>query len=177
MADLYIIDGYNLMHALEPGAVTAANLENKRRSLIEQVVNVAAAGGAEAVVVFDSSSARKETASQVPGAPVSIRFASRKESADIVIGKLVQEALKKTGKGGGREYERIVVVSADWEVQRGSMHGRASRLPPRHFIAELKKIEKRVALSSEMDRMHWKIEDKVDVETLKKLERMRRGQR
>ncbi len=175
MVDLYIIDGYNLMHTLEPGKVTAANLEEKRLSLIEQVINFVGASGGEAVVVFDSSVSGKETVSQMRGAPVSVRFASRNESADIVIGRLVQEALKKNGKAGDDKPGRIMVVSADWEVQRGSLRGRASRLPPRHFIAELKKFEKGVANSSEMDRMHWKIEHKVDVETLKKLERMRRG--
>ncbi len=172
----YIIDGYNLLHAMEPGEVTAANLEQKRHSLIEEVVNFSAASGAEAVIVFDSSSSGRETANPVPGAPVGVRFATRKESADVVIGKLVRQALEKAGKNRGQKYGRIVVVSADWEVQRGSMRGRASRMPPRHFIAELKKIKKRVAISSEMDKMHWKIEHKVDVETLKKLERMRRGQ-
>ena len=172
---LYIIDGYNLMHALYPGEITAKNLEEKRQRLIEYVVNFIGAGGGQAEIVFDSSSAGKETVRHIPGTRVSVRFATRRESADIIIGKLVGEALKKVGIAGGNEFVRIRVVSADWEVQKGLLRERVERIPPRHFIAEANNFENRVANSPEKDRMRWKLEHKVDVETLRKLEELRRG--
>ena len=88
--------------------------------------------------------------------------------ADILVGKLVQEMLASVK-------DDIKVVSADWEVEKGALMKRVERIPPRHFLAEMKKFEKKVANSSKMDRMHGKLEDKVDVETLRKLEEMRRG--
>ena len=171
----YIIDGYNLMHTLEPGLVTAGNLEEKRRQLVEYVINFMGSTGDEAVIVFDSSVSEAPSRHQISNTPVTVCFASAAESADIIIGKLVQQKLKEGGKPAEKQAGRIRVVSADWEVQKGALQERVERVPPRNFIAEMKNFEKGVANSSEMDRMRWKLEHKVDVETLRKLEDMRRG--
>lgn len=165
---IYIIDGYNVMHAIEEGrGIAAAELDEKRRQFVEAVVSHAAVTGVETVIVFDSAAARSPESHSLPGAMVTVFFASAKESADIIIGKLVQKYLSER-RG------RIRVVSADWEVQKSAMQERVERIPPRHFISSLKNFEKKVANSGEMDKMRWKIEHKVDVETLKKLEEMRR---
>ena len=66
-------------------------------------------------------------------------------------------------------------VSADWEVQRGAMQERVERMPPRHLLADLKKLAEKLAISVKKDKIPRKLEHKVDVETLRKLERMRRG--
>lgn len=164
-----IIDGYNVMHALEEGAgIAADNLEEKRHTFIESVVNQSATSGDETIIVFDSTVSRSPERHPVPDTPVTVYFASASESADIIIGKLVQQKLAGTR-------EDIRVVSADWEVQKGAMMARVERVPPRHFLAEIKNFEKKVANSSQMDRIRWKLEHKVDVETLRKLEDMRRG--
>ena len=166
---IYIIDGYNVMHAVEGGrGIAATELGEKRRQFIEEVISHAAVTGDETVIVFDSAAARSPESHSPSGTLVTVFFASAKESADIIIGKLVQKYLAES-RG------RIRVVSADWEVQKGAMQERVERVPPRRFISSLKKFEKKVAKSGEMDRMRWKIEHKVDVETLKKLEEMRRG--
>ncbi len=172
---LYIIDGYNLMHALAPGKITAANLEEQRRALVEQVINFVGESGDSAAVVFDSAQARGATAHQIPHTEVTVHYASAGESADILIGKLVQQELKKAAATRGKADIRIRVVSADWEVQKGAMQEHVERLSPRNFIAGLKKNENRVANQPGMDRMRWKLEHKVDVETLRKLEDLRRG--
>ncbi|MCL5883633.1 MAG: NYN domain-containing protein, partial [Actinobacteria bacterium] len=71
--------------------------------------------------------------------------------------------------------EDIRVVSGDWEVQKGALMKRVERIPPRDFLAGMKNFAKKVAFSPEMDKMRWKLEHKVDVETLRRLEDMRRG--
>lgn len=167
---IYIIDGYNVMHAMEDGAgIEAADLEEKRRNFIESVVGYAATSGDEAIIVFDSSVSKTPQSQRVNNTGVTVQFASAAESADIVIGKLVQEYLHGSG-------ERIRVVSGDWEVQKGAMQSRVERVVPRHYIADLKNIAKGLANAPEKDRIRWKIEHKLDVETLKKLEQMRRGE-
>jgi len=164
-----IIDGYNVMHTKDEGAIiAAAELEEKRNAFIESVINNAASSGEETIIVFDSAKSRSPERYPISNTPVTINFASASESADIIIGKLVQQKLKSTR-------DDIRVVSADWEVQKGAMMARVERVPPRHFLAEIKNFEKRVANSSQMDRIRWKLEHKVDVETLRKLEDMRRG--
>ncbi|MHB0866466.1 MAG: NYN domain-containing protein [Thermoleophilia bacterium] len=167
---IYIIDGYNVMHAIEDGAgIAATDLEEKRRDFVESVVGHAAISGDEVIVVFDSTAAKTPQSRRVPRTGVTLYFASATESADIIIGKLVQEYLHNTR-------ERIKVVSGDWEVQKGAMQSRVERAAPRHYIADLKNIAKGLANTPEKDRIRWKLEHKLDVETLRKLERMRRGE-
>lgn len=168
-----IIDGYNVMHALEEGAgIAAADLDEKRRRFIERVVSLAAVSGDRTTIVFDSAAAKSPTAHEIAGTGVSLVFASSSESADILIGKLVQQSLETPA-------ERIQVVSADWEVQKGAMQSRVERIPPRNYIAELERFDKDFTKGLEKNvqvgRIRWKLEHKLDVETLRKLEEMRRG--
>ncbi|MBE0428303.1 MAG: NYN domain-containing protein [Thermoleophilia bacterium] len=168
---IYIIDGYNVMHAMEgDGGLRAGELEEKRRRFVEGVISHAASMGVKTIIVFDSAQARASKSHSIQGTPVTLKFASAAESADVIIGRLVQQHLAGTR-------QRIRVVSADWEVQKGAMQPRVERIPPRHFIAEIKNLEKRVAKSTKKDRIRWKLEHKLDVETLEKLERLRRGGR
>lgn len=165
---LYIIDGYNVMHFREEGEIPAADLEHKRNEFVEEVVSFAASEGVEAIVVFDSRRTRSTGCNRIQRTRVTVCFASKKISADIMIGKLVQKNLREQ-KG------RIRVVSADWEVQRGAMQERVERLPPRNFLSGDKKIAKKLAKNPENDRIRWKLEHSLDAETLRKLEEMRRG--
>jgi predicted RNA-binding protein with PIN domain len=165
---IYIIDGYNVMHVIEQGdGIAAADLDEKRRRFIEQVISHATVTGDKTTIVFDSALAKSPAFNSINGSDVAVVFASASESADIIIGKLVQQNLAASS-------ERIRVVSADWEVQKGAMQARVERIPPRYFIAEMKSFVKRLANDPEMGRIRWKLEHKLDVETLRKLERMRR---
>ncbi|MBI5870259.1 MAG: NYN domain-containing protein [Actinobacteria bacterium] len=165
---IYIIDGYNVAHVQESGSITKGELEDKRQSLIESVVSYIATTGDEAIVVFDSTTAETTECHQVPNTSVTVCFSSASMIADILINKLVQEKLASTQAD-------IRVVSADWEVQKGSLMKGVERMTPRNFLAEIKKFEKKLAICPEKDKMRWKLEHKVDVETLRKLEEMRRG--
>ena len=165
---IYIIDGYNVMHTREAGDISTDELDDKRRILVEEIVSYMAAQGGKTFVVFDSHKSEAAESYEIPNTPVTVCFASASESADIIIGKLVQQKLAATK-------ELIRVVSADWEVQKGALMKRVERIPPRDFLSEIKNFAKKVAFSPEMDKMRWKLEHKVDVETLRKLEEMRRG--
>lgn len=165
---IYIIDGYNVSHALDSGDYGKGDLEDKRQALVEAVISYIATTGDEAIVVFDSTTAENTECHKVPNTAVTVCYSSASMIADILIGKLVQEKLASTKAD-------IRVVSADWEVQKGSLMKRVERMPPRNFLSEIKKFEKKLAISPEKDKMRWKLEHKVDVETLRKLEEMRRG--
>ena len=166
---IYIIDGYNVMHAREPGGeISAGDLQHKRDAFIEDVINLIATSGDEGFIVFDSARSDSSECHAVPDTAVTVCFSSRLESADLFIGKLVQKKLSESASG-------IRVVSADWEVQRGAMQERVERIPPRNLLADLDNFAEKLAISPENDRIRWKLEHKVDVETLRKLEEMRRG--
>ena len=165
---IYIIDGYNVLHYREEGDIPSGQLEEKRKAFVEEVVSFAASEGVEAIVVFDSKQSRETVCNKVPKTKVTVCYASKKLSADILIGKLVKEELRS------RE-GRIRVVSADWEVQVGAMQERVERLTPRNFLSAEKNIAKKLAKSSEIDKIRWKVEERLDSETRKKLEELRRG--
>jgi len=165
---IYIIDGYNVIRTRHPGEIAREDLEDARQSLVEEVISHIAMAGGEAFIVFDSKVAESPECHPVPNTAVTVCYSSASMIADIVIGKLVQDKLAATK-------DDLRVVSADWEVQKGALMKRVERITPRQFLDDMKKNEKKVAISPEMDRMRWKLEHKVDVETLRKLEEMRRG--
>jgi len=165
---IYIIDGYNVAHVKESGGINKGDLEDKRQELVEAVISYVATTGDEAVIVFDSTGSDSTQCHKVPNTSVTVCYSSASMIADIFIGKLVQEKLASTSAD-------IRVVSADWEVQKGALMKRVERVPPRNFLSEIKKFEKKLAISPEKDKMRWKLEHQVDVDTWKKLEDMRRG--
>ncbi len=165
---IYIIDGYNVLHTRETDGMTKNQLEAKRHELVEETISFMASTGDEAYIIFDSSVSDSPVSHRIADTAVTVCFSSASESADILIGKLVQQKLAATK-------DEVRVVSGDWEVQKGALMKRVERIPPRNFLADMKKFAKGVAIHPEMGRMRWKIEDKVDVETLRKLEEMRRG--
>jgi predicted RNA-binding protein with PIN domain len=165
---IYIFDGYNVMHTRAEGEIRREELEDKRKAFIEDVINYLAATGDRGIIVFDSALSEATECQALPNTSVTVCYSSRLESADLFIAKLVQKQLSATR-------DRIKVVSADWEVQRGAMQERVERVPPRNFLSSLQKVAEKLAFSPEKDRIRWKFEDQVDVETLRRLEAMRRG--
>jgi len=66
-----------------------------------------------------------------------------------------------------------VVVSADQEVQRAASRAGVSRMTPRELGLDLREATQGVDYSSQASRMPSTLEDKVDPETLRKLEELR----
>ena len=96
---IYIIDGYNVLHTREPDGITRDQLEDKRQSLVEEVISYIAAAGDEAIIVFDSTVAESPECHPVPNTAVTVCYSSKSMIADILIGKLVQQKLAATRDG------------------------------------------------------------------------------
>jgi hypothetical protein len=69
---------------------------------------------------------------------------------------------------------RVTVVSADQEVQRTAARAGVSRMTPKELGALLTAPGPVLDSSAEGSRIPTRLEDKVDVETLRKLEDLRR---
>jgi predicted RNA-binding protein with PIN domain len=89
MAELYLFDGYNLLHA---GPFADA------RELVDALASYVAVRGARGVVVFDG------VGEDVVRGPLEVRFA---EHADTVLERLAAEH---------RERERVLLVTSDLTV-------------------------------------------------------------
>lgn len=109
-----------------------------------------AARGARGVLVFDGHGPEEQHG------PLAVRWA---EDADTAIERLAVES---------RAREQVAVVSSDEAVQ-GTAGVLVRKVSSRQFLAELAQPE-------HSDRARGDLRDRLDPETLARLERLRRGQ-
>jgi len=105
--------------------------------------------GARGVLVFDGYGADEEHG------PLAVRWAP---DADAMIERLAAE---------NRRSEQVAVVSSD-EAVRGTSGAEVRKMSSRIFLGELARPE-------HIDRTRGDLRDKLDAETLDRLERLRRG--
>ena len=163
---LYIVDGYNVLHFMFRGA-EKEEIFARRDWLADRLASFAALRGARVVLVFDSSSPRSTSSEPIKGAPVEVVFAGGRFTADTLIARRIARQPADV---------EVVVVSADQEVQRTASRAGVSRMTPPELAAELSGDDRNgQALDSASDstRMPSRLEDKVDPETLRRLEEMR----
>ena len=162
---LYIVDGYNVLHALFRGA-DREEIFARRDWLADRLASFAALRGARAVLVFDGHGPQSSSSVPIPGAPVEVCFAGGRFTADTLIARRISEQPADVA---------VVVVSADQEVQRTAARAGVSRMTPQELGAELRGADNAQALDTAQDstRMPSRLEDKVDPETLRRLEEMR----
>lgn len=163
---VYVVDGYNVLHALFRGA-EKEEIFARRDWLADRLAGFAALRGAKAVLVFDGHGPRPTSETPIKGAPVEVCFAGGRFTADTLIARRIAERPADVN---------VVVVSADQEVQRTATRAGVVRMTPLELAAALAEDDQGgQALDSARDstRMPSRLEDKVDVETLRKLEDLR----
>ncbi len=161
---LYIIDGYNLLHVLFPGETTEA-LFARRDWLADRLASLTALEGANAVLVFDGHGPQSTSCQPVKGAAVEVCFAGGRFTADTLIARRISEQPADV---------HVTVVSGDQEVQHTASRAGVRRMSSREFSQVLGTIDKALDSSTEVSRIPSRLEDKVDLETLRKLEAMRK---
>ena len=162
--DSYIVDGYNVLHALFPG-MRREELDDRRRWLADQLAGFAALRGAEVSLVFDAHSQPRSTCERLAGTRVEICFAGGSQSADEVIARRIADEPADAA---------IVVASADYEVQRTATRAGVRRMTPRELGAEMGVSHGGPAPDETTAGTPATLEDKIDLETWRKLERLRR---
>ena len=162
--DSYVVDGYNVLHALYPG-LEHDELDDRRRWLADQLAGFAALRGADVTLVFDAHAQPRTTCERLAGTRVEVCFAGGSQSADEVIARRIAEQPADAA---------IVVVSADYEVQRTATRAGVRRMTPRELGAEIGILHKKLANNENDSTIRSTLEDKVDLETWRKLERLRR---
>ena len=163
---VYLVDGYNVLHALFRGA-QKEEIFARRDWLADRLAGYAAVQGARAVLVFDGSGPQTTSSEPIKGAPVEVVFAGGRFTADTLIARRIASQPADV---------LVVVVSADQEVQRTASRAGVSRMTPLELGAELGVGGRSgQALDSvpESSRMPSRLEDKVDPETLRRLEELR----
>jgi predicted RNA-binding protein with PIN domain len=163
---VYIVDGYNVLHALFRG-VSREEIFERRDWLAENLAGFVALRGAAAVLVFDGHGPQSTCSQPIRGAAVEVCFAGGRFTADTLIARRIAEQPADV---------QVIVVSADQEVQRAASRAGVSRMTPQELGTELRSGDENgqaLDSASTSTTMPSRLEDKVDVETLRKLEELR----
>lgn len=135
MSQRYLIDGYNLLHALglPPGPLGPRGLEKARGRLLGLLAAGLGDGAAAATVVFDARHARPGSRGEEHYQGVHVLFAVRHEEAD----ELIEELIRRDSTP-----RQLAVVSDDHRVQRAGSHRRCQVLSCDSFLDRLEKGQK-----------------------------------
>jgi predicted RNA-binding protein with PIN domain len=168
---VYLIDGYNLLHALikaesrcglgetlEPG-----RLEDERHRLLDRVASFMGGTKDRAIVVFDARKSKLEK-QVVSARNVEVFFGSFDRSADSIIERAAYSL---------REYEGIIVVSSDYDIQKTVFQANVTRRSSAQFVLDLSENTKKVAEFRKCTTIGHRVEDRIDAETLEQLKALR----
>jgi len=156
-----ILDGYNLIGALDRYRV-AGTLDAARELLINDASKAAGWTGRTLIVVFDAHRGPELERIESPaGGAVRVIYSAPRESADDVIERLLS-----------RLEGSATVYTADFALQRTALARGSTRATPREFANLLDELPA-VTRSPNVPRKS-RLGDRLSLETLRKLEEIRR---
>lgn len=167
MKDIMILDGYNVTNALpELRDLARSDFGAARDQLIEMMSEYRTFRGIEILIVFDAhmSPKAREHREKVKG--VEVVFTKEKMTADSYIEKRIAELTEK---------RKVIVVTNDWSEQLMVMGSGAVRVSVRELNIDLVEARKRISEEAyKLNREKDFLSNRIDAETLKKLEDFRR---
>jgi predicted RNA-binding protein with PIN domain len=121
MSATYLIDGYNLLHALGilPHEVGPHGLERARQRLLDFLQAAHGPRSAAVTVIFDAASAPPGAVRETDQHGIHVRFALGYEQADDLIEELIRSEPAP---------QQLHVVSDDQRIQRAARRGRCQAL-------------------------------------------------
>ena len=163
MTQYLILDGYNLVGALERYATrSTGSLDASRELVVGDALKAAGWTGQEIIVVFDASRSPEPGRTELRGGgAVRVIYSAPNESADDAIERLV-----RSWSGS------FTVCTADFALQRAVLALGAARSTPRELEEILDELP---ALTRTPDApFHARVSDRVSPEALRSLEAIRR---
>ena len=163
MASYLILDGYNVIGAIERyGARATGGLDDSRELLVNDALKAAGWTGREIIVVFDAQRSPESERTELRAAgAVRVVYSAPGESADDVIERLL-----------GDLDGPATVYTADFALQRTALARGVSRSTPREFADLLDELP--AVTGSPGGPRRSRISDRLSPETLRKLEEIRR---
>lgn len=161
MASYLILDGYNVIGALERYR-NAGTLDAARELLINDALKAAGWTGQRLIVVFDAQGGPEpERAELLAGGAVRVVYSAPGESADDVIERLL-----------ARLEGSAIVYTADFALQRTALARGSTRATPREFSDLLDELP--ALTRNPTTPMRTTLSDRLSPETLRALEEIRR---
>ncbi len=168
---IIFVDGYNVINSWPDLKIKKNNnFDGARRSLIDTMHNYGVYNDCKVIIVFD---AHKVSGSiqklEAVNKNLSIIFTKDGETADSYIEKEVNLL--------GRKYE-VIVVTSDWLEQQTIFQRGAVRMSSLEFYNEVLDVENSIRKRKSKSKVSDKniLSDNIDLEMLKKLEKIRRSE-
>ena len=163
MKSYLILDGYNLVGALERYATrTTRSLDESRELLTNDALKAAGWIGREIILVFDAARSPDPGRTELrAGGAVRVVYSAPGESADDEIERLLRNL-----KGS------VTVCTGDFALQRTALASGAARATPREFADLLNELP---AVTRNPERpFRARVRDRLSPEVLRSLEELRR---
>ncbi|MGL5693954.1 MAG: NYN domain-containing protein [Peptostreptococcaceae bacterium] len=164
-----IIDGYNIINAWdELKEISKYSLEDSREKLIHYMIDYAEFTGKKAIIVFDAYNIKSSKEKVEERKHITIVYTKEFQTADSYIEKFISTLPK---------YDDIKVATNDYAEQQIVLGKGASRISARELKLDLDTAKERIKerTSSQPKKIERNfLEDRLDEETLSKLENIRR---
>ncbi|MCB2290318.1 NYN domain-containing protein [Clostridium sp. CS001] len=163
------VDGYNVINSWPNlKGIKDYSYEASREQLIDILQNYSEFKGYKMFIVFDAHMVKGSLEKKERLGNLVVVFTKEGETADVFIEKMVNNI--------GRKSEVSVVTSDSIEQQVTFQRG-ATRMSSIEFYHEVISIEKKIQMKTEKKYLEKRnlLEDRIDEETLKKLEKIRRS--
>lgn len=161
------IDGYNVINQWSYYKDVSRNIANSRNKLIELLVEYQAYRGIKVIVVFDAHLVKGSIEKKEVVAGVEVVYTKEHETADSYI----EKQLDKIGR-----YEHVQVATSDQSIQQIVISRGGTRISAQEMILMLENTKKDIRTKTDKPRQKGtNIDQVIDPETLKKLEKIRRN--
>ena len=161
------IDGYNVINQWSYYRDISRNIANSRNKLIELLVEYQAYRGIKVIVVFDAHLVKGSIEKKEVVAGVEVVYTKEHETADSYI----EKQLDKIGR-----YEHVQVATSDQSIQQIVISRGGTRISAQEMILMLENTKKDIRTKTDKPRQKGtNIDQVIDPETLKKLEKIRRN--
>ncbi len=167
---IIFVDGYNVINSWPDLKIKKNNnFDGARRSLIDTMHNYGVYNDCKVIIVFDAHKVLGSIEKvEAVNKNLSIIFTKDGETADSYIEKEVNLL--------GRKYE-VIVVTSDWLEQQTIFQRGAVRMSSLEFYNEVLDVENSIRKRKNKSKILDKniLSDNIDLEILKKLEKIRRS--
>ncbi|CEH36095.1 NYN domain-containing protein [Romboutsia lituseburensis] len=164
-----IVDGYNIINAWDDlKYIAISDLEGAREKLIDLIIEYAEFTGRKAIIVFDAYNIKNSKETVENRKHIQVVYTKEHQTADSYIEKFITSLSK---------YDDVKVATNDYAEQQIVLGKGAARISSRELKLDLehakKSMKEKNSSNQKKIQRNW-LEDRLDKETLSKLENIRR---
>lgn len=171
--DHFILDGYNIIHALREFSKKNHDFSDERSKLIDIMLEYGAYEGYKITIVFDALFTETKEYQEKINENICVVFTGAGKTADSYIEQLVYDEIQKN--------KTVYVVTSDKDEQMTVLGAGAYRLSTREFLKRVRVFKRKLRAKEKALNLELKgktrLYECLSEETSYKLETLRRGEK